>query len=50
MDIEFTAFENALFSAISDLWQDYMLGKEINITKWVKEHSAELSQIIQETK
>lgn len=39
-----TPFESELFSMMSDAWQGYMSGEEVNIAKIVKEHSAELLQ------
>ena len=35
-------FESKLYSTFSDIWQDYMLGNEIDVTKTVKEYSPEL--------
>ena len=43
--IELTDFESALFTTFSEIWQDYMLGKEINVAEVVKEHSEELLSI-----
>lgn len=37
-----TEFEAELYTTFSDIWQGYMLGKEINVAEVVKEHSAEL--------
>lgn len=37
-------FEAALFSAVSDLWQSYMSGEEVNIALWAKEHSSKLME------
>ena len=44
-DAELTDFESALFSAFSDAWQEYLSGKEVNVAKWTKEHSAELLEV-----
>lgn len=49
-DVELTDFESALFSAFSDAWQEYLSGKEINVAKWAKEHSAELLEVAREQK
>lgn len=47
-DAELTDFESALFSAFSDAWQEYLSGKEVNVEKWAKEHSAELLEVARE--
>ena len=39
---ELTPFEAELFSMMSDAWQGYQLGEEVNIVEIVKEHSSEL--------
>ena len=39
---ELTEFEAELFSMMSDAWQGYLRGEEVNIAKIVKEHSSEL--------
>lgn len=39
---ELTEFESVLFSAFSDAWQQYLLGEEVNVKQWVREHSTEL--------
>lgn len=39
---ELTEFESKLFSTFSEIWQDYMLGREIDVAKVVKEYSPEL--------
>ena len=39
---ELSEFEADLFTAVSDLWQSYMFGEELNIAYWAREHSAEL--------
>jgi hypothetical protein len=44
-DAELTDFESALFSAFSDAWQEYLSGKEVNVAKWAREHSAELLEV-----
>lgn len=41
-DDELTEFENKLFSVISEIWQNYLLGREIDIAETVKEYSPEL--------
>ena len=47
---ELTDFESALFSAFSYAWQEYLSGKEVNVAKWAKEHSAELLEVAREQK
>lgn len=47
-DTELTDFESALFSAFSDAWQEYLSGKEVNVSKWTKEHSPELLEVARE--
>ena len=42
---ELTKFEEALFTAFSDGWQQYLHGKEVNVAQWAKEHSAELLKV-----
>ena len=49
-DIELTEFEGALYTTFSDIWQDYMLGKEINVVDFVREHSDELLNIANKQK
>ena len=49
-DTELTDFESALFSAFSDAWQEYLSGKEVNVAKWTREHSAELLEVAREQK
>lgn len=49
-DGELTEFESALFSAFSYAWQEYLSGKEVNVAKWTREHSAELLEIAREQK
>ena len=49
-DIELTEFEDALYTTFSDIWQDYMLGKEINVVDFVREHSDELLKIANKQK
>ena len=39
---ELTEFEDELFSIMSDVWQGYVLGEEVNIVEIVKDHSSEL--------
>ncbi len=45
---ELNPFESALFSAFSDIWQRYLLGKGINVAKEVSEISDELLQAAME--
>ena len=49
-NVELTDFESALFSAFSYAWQEYLSGKEVNVTKWVRKHSAELLEVAREQK
>ena len=49
-NIELTDFESALFSAFSYAWQEYLSGKEVNVAKWAREHSAELLEVAREQK
>lgn len=39
---ELTEFQNKLFSVLSEVWQNYLLGREIDIAEPVKEYSPEL--------
>ena len=39
---ELNDFESKLYSTFSDIWQDYMLGREIDVVKTMKEYSQEL--------
>ena len=45
-----TPFEAELFSMMSEAWQGYSFGEEVNIAKIVKEHSKELLEIANEQK
>ena len=45
-----TPFEAELFSMMSDAWQGYLLGEEVNIAEIVKEHSVELLEKANEQK
>ena len=45
-----TPFEAELFSMMSDAWQGYQRGEEVNIARIVKEHSAELLEMANEQK
>jgi len=38
---ELTEFESKLFSTFSEIWQDYLLGREIDVEKVIKENSKE---------
>ena len=49
-NVELTDFESALFSAFSYAWQEYLSGKEVNVAKWAREHSAELLEVAREQK
>ena len=42
---ELSEFESELYSTISDVWQDYMLDKEVNLVDTVKEHSNSLLEL-----
>ena len=41
-DDDLTDFESKLYSMISDVWQDYMLGNEVNLVQVVKENSTDI--------
>ena len=41
-DDELTEFESKLYSTFSEIWQDYMLGREIDVAEVVKDNSNEL--------
>lgn len=41
-DDDLTDFESKLYSMISDVWQDYMLGNEVNLVQVVKENSPDI--------
>ena len=45
---ELSNFEGALFSAFSDAWQQYLLGEEVDVEQWTKEHSEELLEAAKE--
>lgn len=47
---ELTPFEAELFSMMSDAWQGYLRGEDVNITKIVKEYSSELLERANEQK
>jgi len=47
---ELTEFEAELFSMMSDAWQGYLRGEEVNIAEIVKEHSSELLERANEQK
>lgn len=45
---ELSCFESALLTAFSDAWQSYLLGEEVNIGQWAKEHSKKLLESAKE--
>ena len=45
---ELSCFESDLLTAFSDAWQSYLLGEEVNIPQWAKEHSKELLESAKE--
>lgn len=47
-EVELTHFEGELFSVISDFWQSYMKGEEVNVVNFVKEHSPSLLEAAHE--
>ena len=44
---ELSDFESELFTIISEFWQSYMLGEEVDVAKFVKEHSSELLGVVE---
>ena len=45
---ELSCFESALFTVFSYAWQSYLLGEEVNVKQWAKEHSKELLEAVKE--